>query len=144
MTGTEFLKNYVKIHELSLWWVLRGWRRPDDLIEAGVLSSPVRCLERKCNFWFLLELKSFLKTQAFCSYLFEHSDIFCTSFLLLWLSFFSMFMASIWLRNERLLVFSMTCWYGDTALLPITTWPCRGPQHSLNSLIDVLDIRVFN
>lgn len=52
-----------------------------------------------------------------------------TSFLLLWLSFFSMFTASIWLRNDRLLVFSITCWYGDTALLPITTWPWEDNTH---------------
>lgn len=46
-----------------------------------------------------------------------------TSFLLLCASFFSMFIANIWLRKDKLLVFSITCWYGDTALLPITTWP---------------------
>lgn len=33
-----------------------------------------------------------------------------TSVLLLWACFFSMFMTSIWLRKERLLVFSITCW----------------------------------
>lgn len=46
-----------------------------------------------------------------------------TSFLLLCAIFFSMFIANIWLRKDKLLVFSITCWYGDTALLPITTWP---------------------
>lgn len=55
-----------------------------------------------------------------------------TSFLLLWAIFFSMFMANIWLRKDRLLVFSITCWYGDTALLPITTWPWR--QHILHRI----------
>lgn len=44
-----------------------------------------------------------------------------TSFLLAWAIFFSMFMASIWLLKDRLFVFSITCWYGDTALFPITT-----------------------
>lgn len=52
-----------------------------------------------------------------------HQRYIPTSFLLLWAIFFSMFIANIWLRKERLLVFSITCWYGDTALLPITTWP---------------------
>lgn len=55
-----------------------------------------------------------------------------TSFLLLWAIFFSMFMANIWLRKDRLLVFSITCWYGETALLPITTWPWR--KHILHRI----------
>lgn len=54
-----------------------------------------------------------------------------TSFLLLWATFFSMFIANIWLRKDKLLVFSITCWYGDTALLPITTWPWQTKSHSI-------------
>lgn len=66
-----------------------------------------------------------------------------TSFLLLWAIFFSMFMANIWLRKDRLLVFSITCWYGDTALLPITTWPWR--QHILHRInYPVRPIRQIN
>lgn len=66
-----------------------------------------------------------------------------TSFLLLWAIFFSMFMANIWLRKDRLLVFSITCWYGDTALLPITTWPWR--KHILHRMdYPVRQIRQVN
>jgi len=39
-------------------------------------------------------------------------------------SFFSMFITSICDRNAKFFVFSITCWYGDTACVPITTRPC--------------------
>lgn len=38
-------------------------------------------------------------------------------------SFFSMFMTNICDLNAKFLVFSITCWYGDTACVPMTTRP---------------------
>lgn len=73
-------------------------------------------------------------TEHVCARVGEKERRALTSFLLLWLSFFSMFMASIWLRNDKLLVFSITCWYGDTALFPITTWPCKKYYRSKQTL----------
>lgn len=90
-------------------------------VEAGVLSGPVWSLrtEKKKRWWAAAEEL-------------ENLELSCelTSFLLLWAAFFSMFIASIWLRNDKLLVFSITCWYGDTALFPITTWPWGGKSGS--------------
>lgn len=44
-----------------------------------------------------------------------------TSVLLCSPARFSIFSANICERKERFFVFSMTCWYGETAWVPITT-----------------------
>lgn len=47
------------------------------------------------------------------------------------LIFFSIFIARTCDLNAKFLVFSITCWYGDTACVPMTTWPCEHKQKTL-------------
>ena len=43
--------------------------------------------------------------------------------------FFSMLLASIWLLNNKPLVFSITCWLTEGAWTPMTTWPYSNAKH---------------